>query len=459
MHVSRFASLVPLLLLFAAIYLSACPSAKQSKTVSAGRDAGPLAKHGAGLAAGSPVNPALALDFIRNALAQPVDDEQAPLGPVWNTLARLADTPQAAVLSPLQAEISSQAQEAGATTPAPLAGAWLAVDSDAALAFLRAKFAEQQYTYIQSLGSAPRLLRQELDRLDLSMLPFDCAILSLELLRSAGIEPGDAGLLKELAHHGEAQIRLRAIGYLKAMDQCTSTQEHELLDALDSTEQAVYAAALEGVKCSQAEEYANALVPLVANAVMGSEDADAPKDQRVLFASYALAYLPGDQAALMRSNLLGARDPQVRWQARFGELLHGEPSYWNDAVDVMGISDKDLWVSLQPPEALAPGLLGTYRQAAGAEDSTVRLTAAQHLARYTGDNGSVTAIELLAQLAVDDHPQVVAAALNSAAQLQARELAPLAQSALANERMPWETRLAAAGLMLAVAQPAPAAEE
>ncbi len=453
------AAVIPALLLIVALSLVACPPSKDSQPAAAGQQAGQLAKHGAQLAAGPPADPAPALEFLLAALRGRADDGQAPLGPVWNILASVAATPQASLLAPLRDEIGSEAAATGATTSPPLAGAWLATDQASALKFIRSKFKDRQYTYIQALGAAPRLLRQELDRLDLGALPLDGAILALELLRASGVTTADAALLKNLAQHSEPQIRLRAIGYLIALDQDNTAQRQALVDALASDNLTTFTAALEGVKCSGDAGLADALVPLVANAAMGDEDPAARKDPRVLFTAYALAYLPGEQASLMRDNLLGASDPQVRWQARLGELLQGQPSYWNDAVEVMGIGNKDLWVALQTPEAHAPELLDTYRQAAAAEDATVRLQAALHLVRYTSDNSNAKAIELLARLAADKEPQVQAAAFNSGARLKARELTPLAEAALADEHAPWEVRLAAAGLVLAVAPASGAAEE
>jgi hypothetical protein len=455
LKIRHAAPILPALLLLTALCLVACPLVKHGQPAPAAR---PSRETGAAATAQPTADPAPALEFIRQALAKPATDGQAPLGPVWNTIARLAGTPQAAALAPLRETISQQAAAGGEAVPPQLVGAWLAVEPKPAQQFIRAKLKNGQYTYLQALACSPALLRQELARLDLTKLPLDCAQLTLELLRRAGVTKDDASLLKQLARHASPQISLRAIGYLKALGACTPQQEQTLLAGVASKDQTVYVAALEGVKCSGAEGYADKLVPLVATVEMGDEDAAAKKDPRVLYAAYALAYLPGQQAELMRSNLLGARDPQVRWQARLGELLHGQPKYWNDAVDLFGCANKDLCTALQPPEALDPALLPLYAKAAQAEDVQVRVQAAQQLARYTTSGERGQAAGLLAQLAVDNDPQVAAAAFDSAAQLKLAELIPAAQAALEQKELPWEARLAAAGMLLAFA-PATTAEE
>jgi hypothetical protein len=452
---------VACLLLATALLLGSCPAQEHGGSDAATGNtsagvAGTAGGAGGGTASLSPAPPpdiAPALDYIRWAAKLPAPDGAPPASLVWNAVARLAGYGSStALLQPLEPLLQGHIDAAPGGISPQLAGAWLAVSGQPGYSFIADKLAAGQYSYLQPLQFDAAAARGLLATLPLADMPGDAATQALEILRGHGIIADDAGLLKQLARHEAPAVSLRAIGYLDSFEMATAAQLAELKRALASADIAEYVPALEGVKCSGKAEWANDLVELVAGAQLGAEDPETEPRPQVLYAAYALAYLPGSQAQLMRQRLVGAASPVVRWQARLGELMHGEPQLWHDAVDVLGVDSPGMWQALAPPEAHHPALLATLERAAEEGSAQSRLQAVQQLPRYNEPEvrGRVTA--LLKTLAQDEDTAVRAMALVGTAQLAPRLLADECAASCMDEDEPWEVRLAASYCLLAAAE-------
>ncbi len=189
----------------------------------------------------------------------------------------------------------------------------------------------------------------------------------------------------------------------------------------------------------------------------------------ILYTMYALCFLPGEQASLLRQKLLEAKDPNVAWHARLGELLAGNPEPWNTALEQEGFSYQ-FWLALQTREAVSTELLSTYEKAATSEESSYRIDVARQLERFADlgpegigaeDNRLVALLQLLTKDSLDPVRQM---AWFSAAELRPRELGPEARRIAESAGEPPVLRLAACYAVLNLLAhgtevPAPAAPQ
>jgi hypothetical protein len=313
---------------------------------------------------------------------------------------------------------------------------------------------------------------------------------ALELLREWGsAQPGDAPLLRLLAEL-EPRVAYRAEGYLLRLQPDDEAALGELDSAIRSARGNELTAAIEGARIAGDARLAAALVGLAAQAKLGPEriapapgaaaagkpgadaggqagrpadgaSANAPappnspggpsESPSVVLAAYALTYMPGDQAELVRTKLLGAVEPLLRWQARLGELLHGNPRPWQQALREQGADGRALWLALEPQEARDPALLDTYKLAAVSAGPDVRGRAARQLNRYGEQQSERTVGRLLARLVRDEVPAVCEAAWYTLGELALRPAGVDPQAAVVDTRLLPEVRLAAADCALRLA--------
>ncbi|MCC7477758.1 hypothetical protein IT575_04805 [bacterium] len=168
----------------------------------------------------------------------------------------------------------------------------------------------------------------------------------------------------------------------------------------------------------------------------------------ILYTMYALAFLPGEQADLLRGRLVDAPDPNVAWHARLGELLAGRPEPWDSALERDGFSHQ-VWMALQTREAASPLLLKTYEKGASSEAGADRVDTARQLERFklldpsalgAEDNRLVALLELLTKDALDPVRQM---AWFSAAELRVPRLGAEARRIVQTDSEPPVLRLAA----------------
>jgi hypothetical protein len=386
----------------------------------------------------------LAVDFLLASLEDPVSNGNAPLGPVWEITARLngpADFKEA---------ILRQVADAKDKPPQELAAAWLAYEPDKATQLILEKLKEGRFDFLASLYHAPAAGIDLLAQLELESSNAPFAISTFALIDSWGIEsvPTDE-LVKSLALHEDFRIRLMATGELIARGLASDMQVDEVLEALSSGNLDELSAAAEAVKRSADGKLAGHLVPLVAQHELGEVAEQADKDVKALYVAYALTYLPGEQAAHMRKRLLGSVDPAIRWQARLGQLLYGDPGFWENAVTEQGVDLEEMWIALSPASTWHADLLPTLKKAAGSENPQTRLRAAQQLNRY----GSLPSNSMLAEMAdrllPDLEPEVKAATWRAAAELCLPGFTSRATAVLKGADEQPLVRLAAAHYLLA----------
>lgn len=435
------------------LLLAACPATREADTEQP-ESQPPAAVADADAAAAdaseaAPYSTAV-LEYVEQCLGHPTEPGYPPLEPVWLVIAqlnRLAETPAAGSLC---AAVSRMVQQAGDAPPPQLVAAWLACEPEPAQAFIAGSLAGGDPRYIDSLSFSPESGREVLGAMKLSELEADLAQRIVRLIirwpRQAG---GDGPLLGQLADHANATARLQAIGLLAALDEASERQLKELGDAVRAADETLPAAA-EGIRLSGDGDLAGALVTLAAKANLGDEDPEAARQREVLYASYALTGLPGEQARLLRRKLLGAVDPTVRWQARLGELLHGEPSYWDEAVVARGVDDPEMWMALDPPEAWHALLLPTLARAV-AQPGT-RIAAAAQLNRYGALASDRGVIELVDELLSDAEAGVHGAAWLAAGTLGLWDQAEGAEAAALDEAVDPAVRIAAAFCALRAAE-------
>jgi hypothetical protein len=278
------------------------------------------------------------------------------------------------------------------------------------------------------------------------------------------LRQSDLPLLRALAGQEDPRSRLRAIGYLLALGAASEQQLGELKAALRSERINELSAAVEACRISRDEALAAVLVSAVAKIPLSTDarEGQVQLESTSLYASYALTYLPGEQAGLLRSKLLDASDVRVRWQARLGELLHGNPLPWYQAMEGgRPESEQDLWLALQPDAVMHPSLLLTYKQLAGSADPERRLLVARHLNRYRAAASERLLRETLEILLTDKQPEIVVDAWHSAAECRVPGFEQQAQRLLDDTAQLPMLRLGAAYYLLRMAEPpdAPAAQE
>jgi hypothetical protein len=283
--------------------------------------------------------------------------------------------------------------------------AWLTVDPASAVKFLESGLSAGRAECYMALAHNPEAGRPLLARLELEPGDTKHGALSLDLLRVwGGAEPGDAVLLRQLLGSEDPAVKYRAAGHLLALGE-GGDAEFELLRSAVRARSVGWVGAIEGIKISGDGRFADVLVPLASQAELAEDglasaepEEEFSESSAVRMAAYALAYLPGEQAALVRGKLLDGRSQRVRWHARLGELLHGNPAPWHGAVTNEGIDALELWAVLAPPEARHRELLPLYAAAAYSEDSLLRARAAAQLNRYNDTASSNKVARILARL-------------------------------------------------------------
>lgn len=406
------------------------------------------------IAAGKPAvkYPQAALEYILGSLKQPATAGYPPLEQSWLAIARLNRLGTSDPAGAIADEVLAMVAAAEDAVLPQLAAAWLAVERQAAEDFIAARLAAGQLEYVNSLMYSPEAARQVLARMQLSQADPQMQLRVTRLLaQMRPLTAADLPLLQDLAVSNDRDVSLQAAGMLLAMNADAAEQRRRLWDAIRDQDSALGGAA-EGIKLSRDQQLADALVPLAAAAAIGEEDPEAAKQRKVVFAAYALAYLPGEQAQLMRRKLLGAADPTVRWEARLGELLHGDASYWNGAVDKHGIDDSQLWLALEPHDATHADLLPTLLRAAKSEDPSIRLQAALHLNRYAADSSKPQVADALELLVADDVTEVSALAWYAAGWLQIGSFTAQAAALIGDGSQAPDVRLAAAYYAMKVAE-------
>jgi hypothetical protein len=399
--------------------------------------------------------PPMVVDYVAASLRNPATDEHAALAQTWDAIAHLADG------SAFTAQLTEQLGRLADAPPVELVGAWLAADPEAAGEWIAARVKEEKYLYLQSLEAQPTLGRYVLRRLALDLPNKASADGIMDLLRDW--EPLDgnfAELLDNMDDFPEPRTRLRAIGYLLALGKASDGQLAELKEALHSHKINELSAAAEACRISGDERLASALVNHAALTPAAADEGkgESQPGSTNKYAAYALTFLPGEQAALLRRKLLEAKDEQVQWQARLGELLHGDPKPWYDALLKTKTDNPALWLALQPVGVADPALLLTYQAAAASKNAETRLKAAQQLNRYGAHASDKLVRQVLIKLMADDVEQVAAEAWRSAALLRLDGFGNTAQQLLDDPKQLPSLRLGAAFYQLKLAEPRPAQE-
>lgn len=335
-------------------------------------------------------------------------------------------------------------------TPGPSEiSAWLALDPDSALMLASRQLSEGNFTVLSALWQHPVSGRRLMAELDITTLDSTEQYRLLRIIQAWSPGPEDETLLMDMAARGSEAAALAATGLLLRLRPGDETLREQLWEAARG-DKSRRSSVAEAIRLSHDAELAAALVPWVA---AGDSAAATVTPTAELHAAYALTQLPGGQATLMRTRLLETGTPAVQWQARLGQLLRGDdPEPWNSAVAEAGLASTDIWVALEPRDAIHPALLNTYSRAAADGDERVRALAALHLNRYGGDESQDTVEQLLAALVADEADTVAAVAWQTAARLRLTGLTPRALETMADTEAGAGRRLAAAGYALVAAE-------
>lgn len=436
--------------------LAGCPGGQQQPApAEPPRTQSPLAPDGAASLPPLPepvsvAYPPMVADYLLATLRTPLTEQHAGLAQAWDVVAGLAGAHE------FGAEINRQLQDAGNDAPLGLIAAWLATDRQASSAWLQQRLAQGHSQQLAALQHEPELGRRVLYQHDWITADRETCEIAMSLLRSwEPALPGDSAMLQQLAQQENPRTSLRAIGYLIALDAASEQQRGRLKEALRSDRISVLAAAVEACRICRDESLAATLVSAAAKVPLASDARPgmSQPDSTSLYSAYALTYLPGEQAGLLRRKLLEATDVRVRWQARLGELLHGDPQPWYDALLAGPESEADMWLTLQPESVVHPALLLSYKQFAGNADPEQRLLAARHLNRYAGYPSERLLRETLELLVADELPEVAVDAWHSAARCRAAGLENRAQQLLDDTAQPPMLRLGAAYYLLRMAEP------
>ena len=433
-----------LLLLCALLLLNGCPKTSADGSSSPGTTARQSQSQTQPAAVSYP---AAARDYLLASLRQPTEDGYPPLGPVWQVIARLKHGGDDPEMAELIRQVTGTVEAAGGEPVPELVTAWLAIDPEQATDFIAAKLMDGEEGYLDALAYRPETalaLFAEQDPLALS--ESGRLYLMRMLVAWSPLSAEYTPLLSQLAKAPEPSVRLQAIGMLVALDAADEEQWQELWHA-GHDEGGDLEAAVEGIRLSGDGGFAEALVPHAVKVQLG-EAAELKRSNEALYAAYALTFLPGEQARLMRGKLLHATDPMIRWAARLGELLHGEPRAWQEAIAAEGVSSQAMLVALQPRQVMHPDLLPTYGQLVEQADPNLRALAAGQLNRYAPYTSNPAVVEIAQGLTTDPQPSVRAAAWNTCAELELPGQADSALAVLADESEPGEVRLAAAAYLM-----------
>jgi hypothetical protein len=401
--------------------------------------------------------PPEAVAYLQQCLERPGAEGGVPLGPACIVVAQLPQAGADPAFAGVKQALLRWRGQMGESVASELAAGWLTVEPDAAREQIAARIAKGDEAVFQALRYNPSAGRAVLAKIDAAKLTLAQANRVLELMRIWGqADVADKPLLMALAQR-EPVVAWRALGYLLRLEPDNAEYLKQLDQALRNAKPDQLAAAVEGAKISAKAELAAALVPLLVQVKPGPEritPADVmpqagadpgaaapadfkapgqsqpsakpqakaaqqpPLDHKALLGAYGLTYLPGEAAQFARRKLLDAEDPQLRWQARLGELLHGDAKPWNDAVQAQGVEQREMWVALEPPEAWDAALLRTYARAAQSAQALTRGRTAQHLGRYGSCRSEKQALQALSKLAAAPEPEVAEVAWYTLARLR-----------------------------------------
>ena len=388
-------TLIPCMLL-AAMLMTACPG----DTVQQGRG-GPeqvQSEHETSVPADAPTEKAV--DFLKSSLREPLVDDHVSLEDSWNIISRLPDA------TPFKSLIDQQVAQAGGSPGVQLVSAWLVTDPEAAKQYILTEARADHAAALQPLIRFPEIGTDILQELDLSEHSVDFQDACLLLVRN-WIEPSEdlVGTFEQLAASPEPNISLRALGYLLRFGRASDEQIDTLRQAIRS-EDKFFAAAAEGAKISRSEALATAFVPRLQEVPMGELDPERQWQSKEFYSAYALAYIPGRDATVIRLNLLNATINDLRWQARFGELMQGSPASFEQAALEEGVLNPELLACLVPPEAMHPALLDWYEKAFRQADEPLRFQLVTQLSRYNEHASEPKLRELVLGL-LDDESSLV----------------------------------------------------
>ena len=398
--------------------------------------------------------PPMAVDYVNETLRDPATGGHATLEQGWEAIADLSNA------SLFSGTIGEQVKRVASGPVPPLVAAWVSANPDEGGPWLVTQLNQGHYLYLQSLAGQPAAGRVILHQLKLDNAPRDLAAGIVDLLRYwQPLTADDEALLKPLAGSDNPATKYRAIGYLMSIGKASDEQVDELKQALQSAKNSDLAPAAEACRISQDERLASALVTGAAGIALGAEGASDSNqhDSTALYTAYALTFLPGAQAKLLRQKLLGAADSQVRWQARLGELLHGDMDPWYSAALKAADDDRGMWLALQPDGIESSALLNTYLKTSQSKTPDVRLKTALELNRYAADASNKDLSEILSKLMQDKVEQIAAQAWHSAALDHVDGFGEQAQKTLDDQKQPASVRMAAAFYELKLAEPAPVA--
>jgi hypothetical protein len=467
-------------------FLASCPAPSRPAGAPAPAGlpaAGPNSAGGGGTAGVQAFSwPQEALAYLQQSLEHPTAEGNSPLGPVCQVVAQFPQAGTDPAFAAVRQAVLRWRGQMGESVASEIVAAWLAIEPGPASDQIVKRIAKGEDAVFQGLSSDAAAGRAVLERVDQAKLTPIQASRVLDLLRIwGGAQAKDKKLLEVLAKR-EPVIGWRALGYLVKLFPEDETYFKKLDAAIRNAKPAELSAAVEAAKISGDAKVADALVLLVAHATLGPERVDrsagaagkpdakkaaAPgKPQpsspqhdavKVALGAYAFAYLPGDQAQYARRKLLEAADPLLRWQARLGELLHGDAKPWNDAVQAQGVEQSAMWVVLEPPEAWEAALIPTYAKAAQSKDGMTRGKSALQLNRYASCESDRSVLATLSRLASDTDPDVRETAWYTLGKLRLDPTAADPLTVVNDAQAPAGVRLAAAYTALRLAGP-PAAK-
>lgn len=427
--------------------------------------------------------PKEAIAYLQRSLEQPGVNGNSALGPVCQVIAQFPQALDDPAFSAVREAVLHWRGQMGESVASEIVSAWLCIEPSPASDHIVQRIAKGDEAVMQALRHHATQGRAILGRVDQTKLTPQQANRVMELLRFwGGAEPGDKQLLENLAQR-DPVVAWRAFGYLLKLEPENQTYFEKLDASIRTAAPDQLPAAMEGAKISGCPKLADALVQYVAHAKLGPEwiepstsaNGDLPgkgkaatakqditnapqhDDRKVLLATYALAYLPGEQAQYARRKLLEAEDPLVCWQARLGELLHGDKQPWQDAVRGQGVEQSSMWVALEPPEAWDAALIPMYAKAGQSKDALTRGKTALHLNRYVSCQSDKTIAAVLSRLAADDAPEVREAAWYTLGKLRLDPTGADPLTVVNDAQAPAGVRLAAAYTALRLAGP-PAAK-
>lgn len=314
--------------------------------------------------------------FLLDSLKDPASDDHASLEDCWNIISRLETA------ADFKQPIEQQVAQAQGRPGFELLSAWIVVNPAAASDYIRAELGKGNAAVLQSLIRQPQLGTALLLETDITNRSVDFDDATLLLLRNwGGVDPQLLPVYEALARSTEPDISLRAIGYLLSLDKATDEQLANLRSAIgDETQH--FMAAMEGGKISADPRLSTAFIPRVRDVALGELDPGLAWEMQPYFSAYALAYIPGSEAQVIRSRLLGAANPDLRWQARFGQLMQGDPTSFHEAMLSEGVLSPYILKCLGPPEAVHPELLPWYEKAIAQSEEAQRFQLVSQLNRY-----------------------------------------------------------------------------